>query len=50
MTNDMTGFLEGLRELLREVEAALLNTHNRPLHERVLDTRLRADRLLEELK
>jgi hypothetical protein len=46
----MTGFLEGLREVLRQVETVLLNTHNKLLHERVLDARLRCDRLIEESK
>jgi hypothetical protein len=49
MTNDMSRFLEGLRELLREIEG-VLGTHQKLLRERVLDTRLRADRMIEEQK
>jgi hypothetical protein len=40
-------FLEPTRELLREVEVAL---PQKLLCERVLDARLRCDRLIEQLK
>jgi hypothetical protein len=43
-------FLETTRQLLYEIEAALLNTHQRLLHERTLGARIRCDQWVERLK